>query len=105
MEGVSEPHCSEEERKELCRIFRRDPRGSEFMVNLAWVACRSYRRDTVLRPFPGRYLDSRGEKDHAALVSDTGAQQCHAHSVPTQLYTGCLVDHEHLLQLFLVRLS
>lgn len=91
MEDESEPHCSNEEKKELWHIFRRDSRGSEFMVNLAWVACRSYRRDTVLRPFPGRYVDSRGEKDHAALVSDTGAWQCHEHSVPTQLYTGYLI--------------
>ena len=73
MEGETEPHCSDEERKELWRVFRRDPRASKFMVNLAWVACRSYRRDTVLRPFPGRYVDGRGEKDHAALVSDATA--------------------------------
>ena len=69
MEDESELHFSDEKRKEIWRIFRRDPRATEFMVNLVWVACRSYRHDTVLRPFPNSYVDSRGQKDHAALVS------------------------------------
>ena len=60
---------SGEQRKEILRIFRRDPLATEFMVNLAWVACQSYRHDTVLRPFPSSYVCSRGKKDHGALVS------------------------------------
>ena len=61
---------SDEQRKEIWRICRRDPRANEFMVNLAWVACRSYRHDTVLRPFPNGYVDSQGKKDQVALVSE-----------------------------------
>ena len=61
---------SDEQRKEIWRICRRDPRATEFMVNLAWVACHSYRHDTVLRPFPSSYVDSQGKKDQVALVSE-----------------------------------
>lgn len=60
---------SGEQRTEILRIFRRDPLATEFMVNLAWVACQSYRHDTVLRPFPSSYVCTRGKKDHGALVS------------------------------------
>ena len=61
---------SDEQRKEIWRICRRDPRATEFMVNLAWVACHSYRHDTVLRPFPNSYVDDQGKKDQVALVSE-----------------------------------
>lgn len=73
MEGTrSVAHSvSDEQRKEIWRICRRDPRATEFMVNLAWVACHSYRHDTVLRPFPSSYVDRQGgKKDQVALVSE-----------------------------------
>lgn len=56
---------------------RRDPLGAELRCSLFAAALQSYRRDSVLRPFPSRYGGAdAASKDFEALVSGTQPQRC-----------------------------
>ncbi|XP_062440049.1 protein mono-ADP-ribosyltransferase PARP16 isoform X3 [Rhea pennata] len=50
----------------------RDPLAADLRCSLFAAALQSYKRDSALRPFPGRYA-SGGSKDFEALLADTNA--------------------------------
>jgi len=60
-------------REELKRIvlgkIRADPLAADLRFSLFIAALHSYRCDSVLRPFPPRFLTEDEEKDIDALVS------------------------------------
>uniref|UniRef100_A0A8C5UC85 Poly [ADP-ribose] polymerase n=1 Tax=Malurus cyaneus samueli TaxID=2593467 RepID=A0A8C5UC85_9PASS len=51
---------------------RRDPLAADLRCSLFAAALQSYKRDSVLRPFPGRYA-SGDTKDFEGLLADTNA--------------------------------
>ena len=60
-------------REELKRIvlgkIKEDPLAADLRWSLFYSALQSYKCDSVLRPFPPRFIDEGDEKDIPALVS------------------------------------
>jgi poly[ADP-ribose] polymerase 16 len=61
----------------LSRI-KTDPLAADIQISLFYAALQSYRHDTVLRPFPNKYLLDHGQlrdhnqhKDYNKLASNT----------------------------------
>ena len=48
---------------------RKDPSAADLQISLFISALYNYRHDSLLRPFPPRYLHENGEKNIEELVS------------------------------------
>lgn len=65
--GMQPPLPAEAVRELVCSCLHRDPVAADLRCSLFVAAAQSYKRDSLLRPFPPRYL--RGDiKDFDELV-------------------------------------
>ncbi|XP_068814378.1 protein mono-ADP-ribosyltransferase PARP16 isoform X4 [Struthio camelus] len=66
------PPCGAEAAARVREAAGRDPLAADLRCSLFAAALQSYKRDSALRPFPGRYVGG-DSKDFEALLADTNA--------------------------------
>lgn len=49
----------------ITEVLQRDIQGAEFLLALLWSAMSSFRHDSILRPFPGMFLEGEGGAEAA----------------------------------------
>jgi len=49
--------CESVSMPEVLDLVRRDPRGTDFVISMFTAAVLSYRRDTLIRPFPNHFIN------------------------------------------------
>lgn len=66
--GMQPPLPPEAVRELVCSCLQRDPVAADLRCSLFVAATQNYKRDSLLRPFPPRYL-SGDNKEFEELVS------------------------------------
>ncbi len=72
--GMQPPLPPEAVRELVCSCLHRDPVAADLRCSLFVAAAQNYKRDSLLRPFPPKYI-SRGNKDFEDLVGCSDSQK------------------------------
>ena len=72
--GMQPPLPPEAVRELVCSCLDRDPVAADLRCSLFVAAAQSYKRDSLLRPFPPRYI-SDDNKDFDELVSCSDSEK------------------------------
>ncbi|CAB1331872.1 unnamed protein product [Coregonus sp. 'balchen'] len=67
------PLPPDEVRELVCSCLHRDPVAADLRCSLFVAAAQSYRRDSVLRPYPARYIRDTDTKEFDELLSDVSS--------------------------------
>lgn len=52
---------------EVISLLDNNPTSADFLISILWAASKSYKHDTLLRPFPPQYIKEE-QKDVDTLV-------------------------------------
>jgi poly[ADP-ribose] polymerase 16 len=62
-------------RELVCSCLHRDPVAADLRCSLFVAAAQNYKRDSVLRPYPPRYIRDRDTKEFDELVRNWTGQK------------------------------
>ncbi|XP_064785240.1 protein mono-ADP-ribosyltransferase PARP16-like isoform X1 [Oncorhynchus masou masou] len=73
MLGMQPPLSPDAVRELVCSCLHRDPVAADLRCSLFVAAAQNYKRDSVLRPYPPRYIRDRDTKEFDELLSDVSS--------------------------------
>lgn len=76
----------EEKRQKVVDVIKEDLLAADLTWSLFLAALKSYRHDSILRPFPNAFVSEAGEKDFETLV-------CNAHCFKTFCLLGVGIQY------------